>query len=281
MPCGPVRTPARATTNSWLFPPATQEAQFDEKWSFVAKKQKRCDPHASRDATKGDCWDHVALDPEHRLVLSVVVGKRTEDNARQLVYEFRERTDGRFLNLITSDEYPAYAAAIAELYAEPEAMPPGVEAPAGAARRLPEWLVYATVHKTRENNRVVRVEARLVLGTLVNLAAALLWAVLGCVNTVFVERSNGTDRHRNGRKVRKSYRFSKDWGVHAAMTYFTLYSANFCWAVRTLRQEVAPKRYRQRTPAMAAGLTEHVWTLEEWLLFPSNGRHKLPRYAVN
>src|SRR5215471_5654974 len=102
MPCGPVRTPARATTNSWLFPPATQEAQFDEKWSFVAKKQKRCDPHASRDATKGDCWDHVALDPEHRLVLSVVVGKRAEDNARQLVYEFRERSDGRFLNLITS-----------------------------------------------------------------------------------------------------------------------------------------------------------------------------------
>jgi hypothetical protein len=70
----------------------------------------------------GDCWDHVALDPEHRLALSVVVGKRTEANARQLVYEFRERTDGRPVNLMTSDEYPAYAAAIAQLYghAEPD-----------------------------------------------------------------------------------------------------------------------------------------------------------------
>lgn len=57
----------------------------------------------------------MALDPEHRLVLSVVVGKRTEENARQLVHEFYERTDGRLINLMTSDEYPAYAAAIAEV----------------------------------------------------------------------------------------------------------------------------------------------------------------------
>jgi IS1 family transposase len=205
------------------------------------------------------------LDPEHRLVVSAVVGKRTEAHARQVVYEFYERTDGRPVNLMTSDEYPAYAAAIADVYGDPEA-------------GLPEWLVYATVHKTREHNRVVQVEARLVLGTLVNLVAALVWAVLGCVNTVFVERSNGSDRQRNSRKVRKTYRFSKDWGVHEAVSYFTLYSANFCWAVRTLRQEVAPKRYRQRAPAMAAGLTDHIWTLEEWLLFPSNSRYKLPPY---
>jgi IS1 family transposase len=236
--------------------------QFDEKWSFVAKKQKHCDP---ADARCGDCWDHIAFDPEHRLVVSAVVGKRTEANARQVVHEFYERTDGRPINLMTSDEYPAYAAAIADRYGDPEA-------------GLPGWLVYATVHKTRERNRVVKVEARLVLGTLVNLAAALVWAVLGCVNTVFVERSNGSDRHRNGRKVRKTYRFSKDWGVHEAVSYFTLYGANFCWAVRTLRQEVGPKRYRPRTPAMAAGLTDHIWSLEEWLLFPSNSRYKLPPY---
>jgi IS1 family transposase len=219
----------------------------------------------------------VAFDPEHRLVVSVVVGKRTEENARQVVHELYERTDGRFLNLITSDEYSAYPAAIAAVYAEPEPSPPGQP----AVERLPEELVYATVHKTREGNRVVKVEARLVFGTLVNLAAALVWAVLGFVNTVFVERSHGTDRHRNSRKGRKTYRFSKDWVVHEAMTYFTLYSSNFCWAVRTLRQEVAPKRYRQRTPAMAAGLTDHVWSLEEWLLFPSNARYKLPPFSRN
>jgi transposase-like protein len=128
---------ANSTTSSWLFPPATQEVQFDEQWSFVAKKQKHCDDRSPADARKGACWDHVALDPEHRLVLSVVVGKRTEDNARRVVHEFRERTDGRPINLMTADEYPAYAAALTELYAEPEVGP----APRPAAERLPEWLV--------------------------------------------------------------------------------------------------------------------------------------------
>jgi len=79
----------------------------------------------------------VALDPEHRLIVSAVVGKRTEDNARQLVHEMRERTDGRFLNLITSDEYPAYATAIAQVYAE--AQPSSGGRP--AAKRLPPELV--------------------------------------------------------------------------------------------------------------------------------------------
>jgi IS1 family transposase len=246
--------------------------QFDEKWSFVAKKQKHCDERSPADARRGDCWDHIAFDPKHRLALSVVVGKRTEDNARRVVYEFRERTDGRPINLMTSDEYPAYAAAIAEMYAEPEVSPSGGAAAAG----LPDWLVYATVHKTRENNRVVRVEARLVLGTLLELAAALVWAVLGCVNTVFVERSHGSDRHRNARKGRKTYRFSKDWAMHEALTYFTVYSGNFCWCVRTLREQAGPKRYRQRTPAMAAGLADHAWSLEEWLKSPGTNRHKIP-----
>jgi len=209
--------------------------------------------------------------------VSVVVGKRTEAKARQVVHEFYERTDGRFINLMTSDEYPAYATAIAEVYATPEL--PGESK--AAVERLPDDLVYATVHKTREGNRVVKVEARLVFGTLATLAAALAWAMLNCVNTVFVERSNGTDRHRNSRKVRKTYRFSKDWEVHEAMTYFTLYSSNFCWSVRTLREEVAPKKYRQRTPAMAAGLTDQVWSLEEWLLFPSSNRYKLPPLSLN
>jgi hypothetical protein len=102
---------------------------------------------------------------------------------------------------------------------------------------------------------------------------------LGCVSTVFIERSNGSDRHRNSRKGRKTYRSSKDWEVHRAMTAFTLYSANFCWAVRTLREEISPKKYRQRTAAMVAGLTDHVWTLKEWLLFPSTNRYKLAAFS--
>ena len=56
------------------------------------------------------------------------------------------------------------------------------------------------------------------------------------INTAFLERQNATDRPRNARKVRKAYTFSKDWRVHESMTYFSMYSYNFCWPVRTLTE---------------------------------------------
>ena len=89
------------------------------------------------------------------------------------------------------------------------------------------------------------------------------------VNTSFVERHHGTDRSRNARKSRKTYQFSKDWEIHEAMTYFTMYSYNFCWEVRTLRVRREEGGWQPRTPAMAAGLSDHVWSLEEWLAFPA------------
>ena len=50
-------------------------------WSFVNEKQKYCDPADPADDHKGDWWDHVAYDPEHRLVLAVVPGARSIENA--------------------------------------------------------------------------------------------------------------------------------------------------------------------------------------------------------
>jgi hypothetical protein len=61
----------------------------------------------------------------------------------------------------------------------------------------------------------------------------------------------------------------KDWEVHNAATYFTTYSYNFCWPVRTLRVNGPDDPWIQRTPAMAAGLADHVWSLSEWLTYPS------------
>ncbi len=57
------------------FSPRTREVQLDEKWSFVGKEQEDCDPDDPADAQEGDWWDHVAYDPEHRLVVSVVPGR--------------------------------------------------------------------------------------------------------------------------------------------------------------------------------------------------------------
>ena len=174
------------------------------------------------------------------------------------------------MELMTSDENPAYAEAILAVYGEQ--VRPRRKGRRGRKpkprRQVPKGLTYATVHKTRQNNRVVKVETRVVFGTVLAIAAALAAsAVSERVNTVYVERHNGTDRNRNGRKARKSYCFSKDWQVHEALTYFTMFSYNFCWPVRTLRQEKAAGGWEQRTPAMAAGLADHVWSLREWLTY--------------
>ena len=238
----------------------------------MGKKEKQCDPEEPADAWQGDNWDHVAFDPEHRLVVSVVPGKRTEDKVQKLVADFQERTGGRIMNLMTSDEYPAYKTAIAEAYGveEPVARTGRPGRPKKARKVLPKNLTYATVHKERDNGRVVKVETRVVFGTLVAVLAALALSLVSKkVNTVFVERHNGSDRNRNRRKVRKTCCFSKDWEVHEAMTYFTMYSYNFCWPVRTLRVQVAENQYEQRTPAMVAGLTDHVWTTKEWVSYPA------------
>src|SRR5271157_1103196 len=122
-PTPPELMPTTLMTSSWLFPPQTREVQFDEKWSFVAKKQKNCDPTDPADDHKGDWWDHIAYDPEHKLILAVVPGARVTEKTHQLVQDFRERTGGRLMNLMTSDEYSAYKAAIFEAYAVAQEQP--------------------------------------------------------------------------------------------------------------------------------------------------------------
>jgi hypothetical protein len=263
----------RACTTNWSpFPPRTREAQLDEKWAFVAKKEANCDPDDPADARKGDHWDHVALDPDHRLVVCVVPGKRTAENTVALVRDFRRRTSGRLMDLITTDEYAPYRGAILEAYGE--TVTPPRSGKRGRPRRSykvpPAGLTYAMVHKTRVKGRVVKVEQRVVFGTAEGVGAALARSASSrAINTSFVERQNGTDRNRNARKVRKTYCFSKDWSVHQAITYFTMYSYNFCWAVRTLRVKTEDGGWRRRTPAMAAGLADHVWSLSEWLTLPA------------
>ena len=264
--------PGDFTTSSWLFPPKTREVQFDEKWSFVAKKEAHCDRSDPADDHKGDYWDHVAFDPEHRLVVSVVPGARTIENTEALVADFRRRTGGRVMALMTSDDYPAYETAILDAYGEtvvpPRTGKPG--RPKAAYKAAPPGLTYATVTKRREKGRVVEVGTRIGFGT----AAAVLLAlgmsrVSRAINTAFLERENATDRHRNARKARKTYRFSKDWRYHEAVTYLTLYVYNFCWRVRTLMTTDDGGRKVRRSPAMAAGLTDHVWSIREWMTFPA------------
>jgi IS1 family transposase len=193
----------------------------------------------------------VALDAESRLDLAVVPGAR---------------------DVWTSDGYPAYETAILRAYGQEV-----VTTPTGRpARRMtpakvpPPGPSYATVEKRREKGRVVEIITRVVFGTTAAVQAGLARSKASrSINTSFLERQNATDRHHNAREVRKTYTFSKDWRVHEAMTYFTMYSYNVCWDVRTLNGRDDGEHWRRRTPAMAAGLADHVWTMREWITMPA------------
>lgn len=214
----------------------------------------------------------MAFDPESRLVVSVVPGKRTTETAVALVTDFKRRTGDRLMNLITTDGYPAYEEVILNAYGETVTPPrtgrPG--RPKAPYKVPPPGLNYAMVEKTREKGRVVKIATRVVFGTILAVTAALrMSSVSTAINTSFVERENGTDRHRNARKARKTYRFSKEWSYHEAVTYLTMYVYNFCWPVRTLETMGEEGRRQRRSSAMAAGLADHVWSIAEWITFPT------------
>lgn len=238
----------------------------------MAKKEKNCDPDDPADDHKGDTWDHVAFDPESRLVVSVVPGERTAENVVAVVEDFKRRTGGRMMDLITTDGYSAYEEAILDAYGATITPPRTGKRgrPKGSYKVAPPGLIYAVVEKTRERGRVVKIATRVVFGTMAAVMMALgMSKVSRAINTAFVERENATDRHRNARKARKTYRFSKDWRYHEAVTYLTLYAYNFCWPVRTLAVRDDRGHKQPRSPAMAARLADHVWSMDEWFSMPA------------
>jgi hypothetical protein len=206
------------------------------------------------------------------LVVAVVPGARDVEGTEALVGEARRRTGGRIMRLLTSDAYPAYESAILHAYGE-EVTPPRTGRPGrprATYRTPPAGLTYATVEKVRKKGRVVEILTRVVFGTMAAVSTALKGSRVGrSINTSLVERQHLTDRHHNARKSRRTYRFSKDWHYHEAATYFTPYSYDFCWPVRTPRESADDGRWRRRTPAMAAGLTDHVWPISEWISRPA------------
>jgi hypothetical protein len=140
----------------------------------VAKKQKNCDPANPADNHKGDIWDHVAFDPESRLVVSVVPGERSAENVTAVVRDFHRRTGGRMMDLITTDGYSAYEEAILNTYGETVTPPRTGKRgrPRAAYKVPPQDLIYAVVEKTREKGRVVKIVTRVVFGTMAAVTAA-------------------------------------------------------------------------------------------------------------
>jgi IS1 family transposase len=256
------------------------ECQLDELWTFIHKKEDHLTPLEKLQALYGDAWVWIAFSPVHKLVPAWVVGKRTLPYARRLIFRLKSATDGH-IPFFTSDELPHYADALLEVYGV-WGQPPR----RGSRGRLPQPrrtpppdLCYAVVVKERENGRVVNVTTRLVYGSTEQLEAALqVSPVSQTVNTYGVERNNLTVRQHSRCRGRKVNAFSKDpdYLEHQLTLAFAYY--HFVVPHRGLRQRLlrplptkgrkgSPKKWKPVTPAMAAGLTDHVWTMDELLSF--------------
>lgn len=240
------------------------ELQMDEKWSFAFKKNKHCDIVDDSTGDVGDQWDHNAMAAESRLMVSLVPGKRTTEKTVELIGDFAARTGGVPPALTTTDEHHAYAEALAAQYPSPD----GAKDESGRPKVDPR-LLYATVRKTREKGRVVKVRRTIVFGTQAQLDAALAASTCSTtINTSFVERYNGTDRHFNKRKARATPAFSKDVEVHEAASWIGVTAYNFCRAHGGLNQKTPDGPPVKRTPAMAAGIVDRIISLVEIAFTP-------------
>ena len=176
--------------------------------------------------------------------------------------------------LFTSDKLKAYPGALLLVFGVPERPD---EKPRGRPRKrqrrvFPEGLLYGQIDKERERGRLVCIDRRAVFGTHAQIQAVLdRDGKRGMINTSIVERDNLSFRQHNGRTVRKTLSFSKNWQMHQASVDFEDAVHNFVRPHSSLKLRiVGPKGRRkwvERTPAMAAGLTDRIWSLRELLSY--------------
>jgi IS1 family transposase len=255
------------------------QVQLDELWTFVYKKERKLKDWEKLYSEWGDTWVWVAFDPVHKLIIALLVGERSEEEAIGFVARLRARLADACQPLLTSDCLPHYVEAILQAFGvwiQPQRK--GDRGRFPKPRRVPpEGLKYATVHKKREKGRVVSVTTKIVYGDKGKIEA-LLESLGQKINTSFVERINLTLRLLVSRLHRKTLCFSKkreflEFHLHLALAYYHFSRHHASLRVKLpepipTRGDGSPKKWQQRTPAMAAGLTDHRWSLRELLMCP-------------
>jgi IS1 family transposase len=215
-----------------------ERVQVDEIWSFCYSKQKNVPAAHKGELGYGDLWTWTALDADSKLIVSFMVGRRNE----QAGLEFIEDLEGRLANRIqlSSDGLKLYVSAVQQAFRGE--------------------VDYAIIHKVYNDTTVAPgryspakccgIEKKDIMGNPDG----------SHVSTSYVERQNLTMRMSMRRFTRLTNAFSKKAENHlyAVALHFMYY--NFCRAHQTLTK--AAKGY-PTTPAMASGLTDRVWTVED------------------
>jgi IS1 family transposase len=223
-------------------------------------------------------WVWTAMDPNSKLLLVIDVGTRTLAMAQRVVHQVVQRLAPGCVPLCLTDGLKDYGMAFLAHFGQ--WVPPAQRRDKGPMPQ-PRWvplpeLLYAQVVKSYRRRRIVGVKYRVVFGTMERVQQVLS-ACGRKINTAFVERLNLDIRQRVAALGRRVNTLCQgEAGVREQLTLFHVYH-NFVLPHASLRQLLpAPevtngrgsaKRWRPCTPAMAAGLTDHVWTLKAVLLY--------------
>jgi hypothetical protein len=188
------------------------------------------------------------------------IGKDESEVARQLMEQLKTRGHPDAPPAIATDGQGSYREAMVETWGQvPEYS--GQGRPPTRKRPQPGWQ-YLQVVKHRSGSRLTGITIKVVYGD-----PEEVCDLLG-KHTAYIERTNLTSRQMNGRLVRKTLSYSKEREMLEASSAWEDWVYNLTRSVKTLRLEVndGARRWRQRSPAMAAGLTDHIWTVKELLM---------------
>jgi MFS superfamily sulfate permease-like transporter len=193
-----------------------------------------------------------------------LIGDRTLKEARDFLKDLVSRTQQ--VPLFTSDELPHYADGLKELF---HTLKPNEPTGRRGRPRNPEKVVdaqldYATVHKTREKGRVVKVEKKIVFGSADRIERRMAELPSKTINTSYVERSNLNWRIWDAHLTRKTLMFAKSLRWLKAKFAICIAFYNFIRPHETLSRG-NDRVFRPKTPAMAADITNHQWTIKELL----------------
>jgi len=206
--------------------------ELDEQWDFIAKKAKRVrqgDPDEY-----GDVWLFVALAATQKAVISYVVGKRDANNTEALALDLRARIVNR--PQITSDGYSPYPNAVMLAFGY------DVDYSVLTKQYVGDSNLPDAAHRYSPGH-VASVETTVIRGR----------PDPDKISTSFVERFNQSSRMQMRRFTRLTNGFSKKLANHRAAVSLWVCFYNLCRVHETLRC----------TPAMALGVTDHIWTVGE------------------
>jgi IS1 family transposase len=257
-----------------------QQLQLDELYAVLSavKEGAMSEAKAIKRLSRSPHWVWVAIDPVTKLLVALDVGDRTLAMAQRVIHHVAQVLAPDYAPLFVTDGFREYATALLTHYGQwvqPE------RRQAKGPRPQPRWmplsqLLYAQVIKVTRRRRLVEVKHRVVFGTLEAINQVL--SPLGWhINTSLVERVNLSIRQHVAAMGRRVATLCKGAaGLRQQLAVYHVYY-NFCLPHAALRQALpesepttgtaSATQWRPQTPAMAAGLTDHVWTLREVLLF--------------